>query len=154
MPEVARFHYFKYVYYGENWGIVNGDGSPKPSLYEYKNVIKQFEKENPPEPPEKPKYIVNGVELAVKLVNGVAEIKISDKDMAAILKGKDVIFDLKDFDAVDIQVSAAVFKDIDKNITIITAKGTDSVKTKSLWNNSGKDRLIQVRKGKIDFKNI
>jgi len=98
---------------------------------------------------------VNGAEVKFEIINGVATIAIKEKAiMNQILSGNTIVFDLSSFDAVDIKVPAEWFKDVDKIITIVTAKGTDTVKTKTLWNNSGKDRLITVRKGKIDVTNI
>jgi putative intracellular protease/amidase len=73
--------------------------------------------------------------------------------MKTILAGKDVVFNLPEFEAVDIQVPASAFKDIDKNVTVVTAAGSGTVKTKSLWNNSGKDRLIRVRGGRLEISN-
>jgi hypothetical protein len=43
---------------------------------------------------------------------------------------------------------------VTKNITFVTANGSGSVKTKSLWSNSGKDRLVSVKNGKIGFSNM
>ena len=98
---------------------------------------------------------VNGVELDVEDVGGVAVIKIGDAGkMEEILTGEEIVFDLSAFDAVDIQAAAALFAGVDKEIVIITANGVCSVKTKALWNNSGKDRLIQVRNNKVEFFNI
>ncbi|MCL1917657.1 MAG: hypothetical protein FWG14_05005 [Peptococcaceae bacterium] len=42
MPEVQRFHYFQYVYPGENWGLVNWNRTPRKSLFEYRDVIKEL----------------------------------------------------------------------------------------------------------------
>ena len=76
--------------------------------------------------------------------------------METILKdaGNNIVFDMHNYASVDIYVDSSCFKDIDKTITIVTAKGSCEVKTKSLWNNSGKQRLITVRNGKLDFKNV
>ena len=66
----------------------------------------------------------------------------------------DVKIDLNGFEKADILVKAEWFKNIDKTITIITNKEVLKIKTKSIWNNSGKDRVLTVRNGKADFKNI
>jgi len=99
---------------------------------------------------------VNGVDIAFEIVKGAVVLKPTQTQMAAILKvaGNNIVFDLRNYESVDIYVDASCFKDIDKTITIITAKGSCEVKTKSLWNNSGKQRLITVRNGKLDFKNV
>jgi len=96
-----------------------------------------------------------GVKLEYKIVNGIAILEPTEAQMKTILQnaGKDIVIDLRDYDGVDIVAAAGWFKDVDKTITIITSKGSDTVKTKTLWNNSGKDRLITVRNGKIDIKN-
>lgn len=88
--------------------------------------------------------------------DGVAILRPTEEQMDTILEasGSEIIFDFGEYDAVDIYFAASWFKDVDKTITIVTAKGSDSVKTKSLWNNSGKDRLVIVRNGKLSFKNI
>ena len=43
MPEVARFHYFKYLYHGAGWSLVKSDGTPRKSLYEYSDVIAEMQ---------------------------------------------------------------------------------------------------------------
>ncbi|MCL1906013.1 MAG: hypothetical protein FWG06_03280, partial [Clostridiales bacterium] len=70
--------------------------------------------------------------------------------------GNEIVFDLSayGYSAVDIHAAAAWFKDFDKTIKIITDYGATSVKTKTLWNNSGKQILITVRNNKIEHKNI
>ena len=100
--------------------------------------------------------IIKDVEIPFKIINGITTLEPAKEPMISILRAarNDIVIDLKGYEAVDIFISADWFKDIDKTIIIITAKGTDSVKTKSLWNNSGKIRLISVRNGKISFKNI
>lgn len=55
---------------------------------------------------------------------------------------------------MDIQTVGQWFKNVDKTFTVKTDEGSCSVKTKSLWNNSGKAQLITVRNNKIAFKNI
>jgi len=60
---------------------------------------------------------------------------------------------MKDWDSVDLYLAAGWFKNVDKNITIITAKGSFTVKTKTLWNASGQTRLITVR-DRLELKNI
>ena len=104
------------------------------------------------------KLVVNGVELSYEIIDGVMVIKPAQAQMAAILAyaGKENVFDLRGsgIKSVDIYVAAGWFKDIDENITITTEQGTTSVKTKTLWNNSGKTKLIQVRNNKLSHSNI
>lgn len=47
IPIVSRFFYFSYLYPGLNWGIVDGNYNPKPSFYEYKNVISSYKVNEP-----------------------------------------------------------------------------------------------------------
>jgi len=42
MPQVTRFHWFKYLYYGSNYSIVDQYGDPRPSLYAYSEVVKEL----------------------------------------------------------------------------------------------------------------
>jgi len=76
--------------------------------------------------------------------------------MDAILQapGDNIVIDLRDYASVDFVAAAALFRDVDKTITFNTAGGSATVKTKTLWNNSGKDRVIQVRGGKASVDNI
>jgi len=99
---------------------------------------------------------VNGIAINYTMVNGIVVLQPSQKQMSAILNasGSNIVFDLSGQNAVDLYVGAGWFKNIDKTITIITSGGSASVKTKSLWNNSGKTRLVTVRNNNIDFKNI
>ena len=103
-----------------------------------------------------PAIVVKGIKVPVTVVNGVAILEPTQERMAAILSaaGNDIVFDLKGYDAVDLIVGATWFKDVDKTITIVTAKGTISEKTKMLWNNSGMTRVISVRNGKSSITNI
>ncbi|MDR2956636.1 MAG: hypothetical protein LBU61_00450 [Coriobacteriales bacterium] len=91
--------------------------------------------------------IVNGVELEYKIVNGVAVLEPTEAQMKAILAypGNKIVVDLHEFAAIDFNAAASWFKDVDKTITFVSSKGSFDVKTKTLWNNSGKDRQVQVR---------
>ena len=107
--------------------------------------------------PPIPKVIVNGVEIEIEIKNGVAIVdltKLTDAMIKQILDGSEIIFDLRDYDKVDIKAPAACFKEYDKTITIKTSGGSGTVKTKTLWNNSGKNRLVSVRNGKVSIDNI
>ena len=42
IPQVTRFHWFKYYYEGSDYSIVNPDGTPRPSLYAYAQVVKDL----------------------------------------------------------------------------------------------------------------
>ena len=99
---------------------------------------------------------VAGVDISFELINGVVVLKPSQAQITAILNasGNTIVFDLSNQESADIYFDAAWFMDVDKTISIITANGSADVKTKSLWNNSGKQRLITVRDGKLSFKNI
>ena len=107
-------------------------------------------------PPAENTLIVNGVEIPFKVVNGIVIIEPTQTQMGAVLSaaGSEIVFDLSGYIGVDLYLPAEWFKDTDKTITIVTAKGSDSVKTKTIWNNSGKTRLIEVRNGKSTVKNI
>jgi hypothetical protein len=102
------------------------------------------------------KITICGVELEYTVEGGIAILRPGEAQLKAILEnaGKNIVIDLGEYDGVNLYAAAAWFKDADKTITIITAKGSDTVKTKSLWNNSGKTRLITVRGGKAEFSNI
>ena len=92
------------------------------------------------------KLIVNGIELDYRVVSGAAIIEPTQAQMTQILNaaGNKIIVDMSDYDAVNFSAAAAWFKDVDKTITFITAKGSFDVKTKTLWNNSGKIRLVKI----------
>jgi hypothetical protein len=100
--------------------------------------------------------IVNGVEIEIETDGDVAILRVSNESMSAILKssGNTIIFDLRDYANVDILVDAGIFQNTDKTIIIITTKGESSVKTKTLWNNSGKQRLLSVRGNVMSLKNV
>ena len=99
---------------------------------------------------------VNGVLISFEVVGGAAVLRPSNDQMAGVLKaaGASAVFDLRGYSSVDMYVDAAWFKDVDKSVVFITGRGSCEVKTKSLWNNSGKQRLITVRNNKLDFKNV
>jgi hypothetical protein len=99
---------------------------------------------------------IGGVEISFDIINDVVVLKPSQQQMAAILNSPDkvVTFDFTGQTSVELYAGAGWFKDADKTITIVTDKGAVSVNTKSLWNNSGKTRLIIVENGKLDFKNL
>ena len=82
-------------------------------------------------------------------MNGVLTLVLTDQKTWAAELQKDVKIDLGAYSDMDIIVPAAWFKDVDKTITIITAKGQVEIKTKTLWNNSGKNRQIMIRNGKV-----
>jgi DNA-directed RNA polymerase subunit RPC12/RpoP len=101
--------------------------------------------------------VVNGVEIAVEVTGGVAVLRPTQEQMAAILatSGKEVIFDLRGQSSVALYISTTwLDKNTDKTITIKTDNGDTSVNTKTLWNNSGKTRLITVNNGRLELKNI
>jgi len=99
--------------------------------------------------------IVGGVELEIREASGIAMLSPTKEQMGAILKaaGNDIVIDLREYAGIDFRAAAEWFKDVDKTITFVTSKGSDTVKTKTLWNNSGKDRVIEVRNGKASVKN-
>ncbi|MDR1992964.1 MAG: hypothetical protein LBQ98_05645 [Nitrososphaerota archaeon] len=99
---------------------------------------------------------VNGIEIEYELINGMAVLRPTQAQMSTILGGFGtvVVFDLRGQTLVELYVGADWFKNVDKTLTIKTDAGEASVKTKTLWNNSGKTRLITVSDGKLDFKNI
>jgi len=102
------------------------------------------------------RIIVCGVELEYRVENGIAILEPTWEQMQEILanSGGEIIIDLSDYAGVDFRTPAAWFKDVDKTITFITANGTATIKTKTLWNNSGKDRLVEIRNGVASVKNV
>ena len=105
----------------------------------------------------KPILIVNGVEMASEIVDGVLRISPTQEQMTAILNapGDTVVIDVRGTGCtdVDLLVAAAWFNNCDKTIEIITDLGSASIKTKNLWNNSGKTREIVVRNNSVQIKN-
>ena len=102
---------------------------------------------------------VNGVIIFVKIWNDIPTLdmrELSSVQVSTIFRGleKDITIDLSSQASADIYAEAGWFKDIDKTITIKTAKGDVTVKTKTLWNNSGKTRAIQIRDGSASIGNI
>ena len=102
---------------------------------------------------------VNGVLIFIKYVDGVARLDLRELEQAQVntifnSPGNEIVFDLRAHPLVDIYVEAGWFRDIDKMIVIKTAKGDIAVKTKTLWNNSGKTRAIQIRDGSASIGNI
>ena len=99
---------------------------------------------------------VNGIEIPLQVINGVAVLRPTQEQMLSIFKadGNIVIFDLQEYSAVDIYIDVECFRDVDKIITFITNNGSCDVNTKALWNNSGKQRLITVRNNKLSFTNM
>ena len=104
-----------------------------------------------------PKLVVNGVELDVEIIDGVVQLAPTQEQMEAILNtpGNTVVIDLRGSGSTDVNllVASAWFNNSDKTIEIITDAGSASVKTKTLWNNSGKMREITVRGNSIQFSN-
>jgi hypothetical protein len=100
--------------------------------------------------------VVNNVDLATEVIGDVVTLKPTQEQMVSILSAPstNVVFDLRGHTSVELYVDVGCFNDVDKFITIKTADGEDGVSTKSLWNNSGKMRLITVNNGKINFKNL
>ena len=102
---------------------------------------------------------VNGVDIIFEVIDGVAVLDLRGLTQAQLnaifgAPGSEVVFNLEGYDSVDLLVEAGWFKDIDKNVKIITSKGSCSVKTKTLWNNSGKSRYITVRNNNLSLKNV
>jgi len=103
----------------------------------------------------RPIVIICAEEVEYKTVDGIVILEPTKEQMKAMLAspGKDIIIDLSGYKGIEFRAPAEWFKDVDKNIVFITSAGSDTVKTKTLWNNSGKDRLIQVLGGKASVKN-
>ena len=101
--------------------------------------------------------MVGDVEIPYTIENDVVILEPNKEQIDTILGSEDVIvFDFSDFTtqgAININFDAEWFKDVDKTITIITAEGSITIKTKMLWNNSGKTRVITVQDNKVDIKN-
>jgi hypothetical protein len=99
---------------------------------------------------------VNGIDIEYEIVNGVVVIKPTEEQTKAILNapGGEIVFDLRGIGSnAEIAFNAGWFKDTDKTITLITDNGSYSVKTKMLYNNSGKTRAIQIMNGKGSTSN-
>ena len=132
-----------------------------PATYEAEGVItyvcKYCEEIRTEVIPKLPPLIeVNGVKLSFETIDGTAILRPTQAQMSAILstQSKIVIFNLRGQSTVVLYAGAGWFKDVDKTLTIVTDKGEASVTTKTLWNNSGKTRVITVENGKLDLKNI
>ena len=105
--------------------------------------------------------LIGGLEFSFTVNNSnVAVVTLTENDVKAILEavgnGNEIIIDFGDADklSIDLRLPVGSFKDVDKTIKIITDAGSFSVTTKQLWNNSGKDRLIEVREKGLSFKNV
>jgi len=98
---------------------------------------------------------INGVDLTYTVVNGVPSLAPTQAQMAAILSSSsnNIVIDMSGYANVDFSAAAAWFKDIDMNITFITSKGSVTVKTKTLWNNSGKTRVVTISGAKATLGN-
>jgi hypothetical protein len=98
--------------------------------------------------PVKDSVIINGIEVPIKMVNGVAVLEIDGALLLRILNagGNEIIVDMKEFNAVDFVMSdVSAIKNYDMSFTFITSTGRFNVKTKSIWNNSGKTRVVEIR---------
>ena len=97
--------------------------------------------------------------IPYEVINGVVVInseKLTQEQQAELIKaltGGNVTINLKGYEAVDLYLEAGWFKNVDYSINIETAKGNFSVKTKTLWNNSGKQRMITIRDS-LSLKNV
>ena len=98
---------------------------------------------------------VNGTDLSFTVQDGTAALEPTQGQMDAILQapGNPIIIDMSAYGSVNLTAAAAWFKGIDKEITIMTSQGSVSMKTKELWNNSGKDRFIQIDNGHASVGN-
>jgi len=45
------------------------------------------------------------------------------------------------------------FKDLNKDIVVITSAGTYTISSQQLWNNSGKPRTLTIKNGKLSVSN-
>ncbi len=95
---------------------------------------------------------VCGVTLGFTVTNGIAEFRPTEEQIASISGsvGSIVSFDLSAFEdikGVDFYLGSRWLKGVDKAFRFDLSTGSYSVKTKSIWNNSGKTRLIMVRDG-------
>jgi hypothetical protein len=102
------------------------------------------------------KVVVCGVELEYRVENGIVILEPTQAQINTILQteGNDIVIDLRGFASATFRASAAWFKDTNKTITFITEEGNATVNTKALWNNSGKDRLVQIYNGNAYISNI
>jgi hypothetical protein len=76
----------------------------------------------------------------------MVQFKLTADQMNGILRnsGYNIVVDMRDWACVDVCVAAGLFEGVDKT-AIIAAKGSLTVRTKTLWDNSGGTRLISVR---------
>jgi len=137
---------------GEAISILNIEYERNGFLFDFSTWISIF-----PRPADE-SITVNGIAIPVELIGSVAVLRPISADMTEILKSKEnkIIFNLSAYNSVDIYVDAGLFRNIDKTLIFITDNGcrSHSVKTKTLWNNSGKQRLISIRDNKINIRNI
>ena|GEM_PF-1950241 len=158
---ISEFEYAKYFVMIDGHWISKHDGfssNSKPGYYEYSILDHSTSGASAvwvKEVDIAPAIVVGGVKFPVRVVNGVAILEPLQDRMIAVLNalGNDIVFDLSDYDAVDMIIAAGWFGNTNKTITIVTRKGADSIKTQQLWNNSGMRRAIEVRNGKITVKN-
>ena len=105
---------------------------------------------------------VNDIEIGYEIKNSITILDIKPEQMDDIIKAAeetDIVFDFSGFSDIsitsdiDITVDISCFNNVDKIIVIKTDKGDIAIKTKTLWNNSGKKRVITIRNGKVEIKN-
>lgn len=101
---------------------------------------------------------ISGVSLTYKVSDGIAIFNPTEGQINEIIarSGDSITIDLSaliNINGVDFYVGSTWFKNIDKVLVFKTNNGAFDIKTKTVWNNSGKTRLISVR-DKVSVKNI
>jgi len=92
---------------------------------------------------------ISGIDVPICIVNGVAVIELDKNLLTRIVDAGDSVItvDLAEFDVVDFVMSdVSMLKGNGKSFSFITSKGVFNVKTQTLWNNSGKTRVVEIRK--------
>ncbi|MEH7417370.1 endo-1,4-beta-xylanase [Neobacillus drentensis] len=106
------------------------------------------------------KVAVNGTNLNYTLDDiGNAVFTPNAKQLDALLNidSQTVSIDLSDdrnVTGIKFIVPAERFKNVDKTLEFATADGTSKIKTKAIWNNSGKIRLITISAGEVIITNM
>jgi transcription elongation factor Elf1 len=86
--------------------------------------------------------------------DGVGRLTFTQDKFAAFLAhSTNGVLDLSGLSSAELTINVGALKGVDRAITIVTDDGVVSVNTKTLWNNSGKERIVTVENGKISFKN-
>ncbi|MCL2166451.1 MAG: InlB B-repeat-containing protein, partial [Clostridiales bacterium] len=105
-----------------------------------------------------PKVYINGVEVDYEIINDRIVLKLTYNQIFAIMNmpGLTVTIEIREtgYSALDLYAPASAFNNSFKTIRVLSDDGTASVNSTSLWNNSGKARVIETRGTKVGFRNF